>query len=112
MKLHASHSTHLADASLVTAAKSLGIRRVFTLDRNDFGTYRVRQGHRHQSIQIVPDIMDPPGPVKDAARLFMSPPVLTHSAARLHMLSLKRPTLFHVEHRVRRSEQLSAPPYA
>ncbi len=44
----------LADASLVTAAEGLGTRRVFTFDRNDFETYRMRRGHRHQSIPIVP----------------------------------------------------------
>ena len=43
----------LADASLVTAAETLGTRRVFTVDRNDFETYRVRRGHRHHAIQLV-----------------------------------------------------------
>jgi predicted nucleic acid-binding protein len=53
MELYAHHPMDLADASLVTAAKGLGTRRVFTVDRNDFETYRVRRGHRYQSIQIV-----------------------------------------------------------
>ncbi len=53
MELYADQSMDLADAPLVAATESLGTRRVFTLDRNDFETYRVRQGHRHQSIQIV-----------------------------------------------------------
>jgi uncharacterized protein len=53
MELYADHPMDLADASLVTAAEGLGTRRVFTVDRNDFETYRVRRGHRHQSIQIV-----------------------------------------------------------
>ena len=53
MELYADHPMDLADASLVTAAEGLGTRRVFTIDRNDFETYRVRRGHRHQSIQIV-----------------------------------------------------------
>ncbi len=53
MELYADHPMDLADASLVTAAEALGTRRVFTIDRNDFATYRVRRGHRHQSIQIV-----------------------------------------------------------
>ncbi len=44
----------LADASLLTAAEALGTRRVFTIDRKDFETYRVRRGHRHQAIQIIP----------------------------------------------------------
>lgn len=53
MELHADHPMDLVDASLVTAAEALGTRRVFTIDRNDFETYRVRRGHRHQAVQIV-----------------------------------------------------------
>ena len=53
IELYADHPMDLADASLVTAAEALGTRRVFTIDRNDFETYRVRRGHRHQAIQIV-----------------------------------------------------------
>jgi predicted nucleic acid-binding protein len=44
----------LADASLVAAAEAMGARRVFTIDRTDFAAYRLRRGHRHQTIQIVP----------------------------------------------------------
>ena len=53
MELYADRPMGLADASLVTAAEGLGTRRVFTIDRNDFETYRVRRGHRHHPIQIV-----------------------------------------------------------
>jgi predicted nucleic acid-binding protein len=53
MELYADHPMDLADASIVTAAETLGTRRVFTIDRNDFGAYRVRRGHRHHAIQIV-----------------------------------------------------------
>jgi predicted nucleic acid-binding protein len=53
MELYGDHPMDLADASLVTAAETLGTRRVFTIDRNDFETYRVRRGHRHHAIQIV-----------------------------------------------------------
>ena len=53
MELYADHPMDLADASLVTAAEALDSRRVFTIDRNDFETYRVRRGHRHHAIQIV-----------------------------------------------------------
>jgi predicted nucleic acid-binding protein len=42
-----------ADASLVTAAESERIRRIFTLDRNDFATYRVRRGHRHYPLEVL-----------------------------------------------------------
>jgi uncharacterized protein len=54
MELYADHPMDLADASIVTAAEALGSRRVFTIDRDDFETYRVRRGHRHHTIQIVP----------------------------------------------------------
>ena len=53
MELYADRPMDLADASLVAAAEGLGTRRVFTIDRNDFETYRVRHGHRHHPIQIV-----------------------------------------------------------
>jgi len=43
----------LADASLVVAAESLDVRRIFAVDRNDFETYRVRRGHRHHPMEIV-----------------------------------------------------------
>jgi len=35
------------------AAESLSTRKVFTIDRQDFETYRVRRGHRSYSIEIV-----------------------------------------------------------
>lgn len=53
MELYADRPMDLADASLVTAAEALGTRRVFTIDRNDFETYRVRRGHRHHAMQII-----------------------------------------------------------
>jgi predicted nucleic acid-binding protein len=53
MEVYADRPMDLADASLVTAAEALGTRRVFTIDRNDFETYRVRRGHRHQPMQII-----------------------------------------------------------
>jgi predicted nucleic acid-binding protein len=42
-----------ADASLVVAAETLRIRKVFTLDRHDFASYRVKRGHRHYPLEIV-----------------------------------------------------------
>ena len=54
MELYADHPMDLADASLVVAAESLGTRRVFTVDRKDFETYRVRRGHRNYPMEIVP----------------------------------------------------------
>lgn len=53
MELYADHPMDLADASLVAAAEALGTRKVFTIDRRDFETYRVRRGHRHYPIEIV-----------------------------------------------------------
>jgi len=43
----------LADASLVTAAETLGVRKVFTLDRRDFSIYRVKRGHRYLALEII-----------------------------------------------------------
>ena len=54
MDLYADHPMDLADASLVAAAESLGTRKVFTIDRKDFATYRVRRGHRHYPVEILP----------------------------------------------------------
>lgn len=54
MERYADHPMDLADASLVAAAEMLGTRRVFTIDRNDFEAYRVRRGHRHHPMQIIP----------------------------------------------------------
>ncbi|HEY3825594.1 MAG TPA: hypothetical protein VGL82_13605 [Bryobacteraceae bacterium] len=53
MELYADHPMDLTDASLVAAAEALGTRRVFTIDRRDFGTYRLRRGHRHYPVEIV-----------------------------------------------------------
>jgi len=43
----------LADASLVVAAEMLGTRRILTLDRKEFHTYRIRRGHRNLAFEIV-----------------------------------------------------------
>lgn len=53
MELSADHPMDLADASLVAAAERLGTRKVFTVDRNDFETYRVRRGHRHYGFEVL-----------------------------------------------------------
>ena len=42
-----------ADASLVVTAESLSLQKVFTIDRNDFATYRIRRGHRHIAFDII-----------------------------------------------------------
>jgi uncharacterized protein len=53
MDAYADQPMDLADASLVVAAETLATRRVFTVDRRDFETYRVRRGHRHYPMDIV-----------------------------------------------------------
>ena len=54
METYADHPMDFADASIVVAAEALGTRKVFTLDMNDFKTYRVRRGQRHEPFEIVP----------------------------------------------------------
>jgi uncharacterized protein len=54
MERYSDHPMDLADASLVVAAESLGTRKVFTLDRGDFGTYRVKRGHRQYGLDLLP----------------------------------------------------------
>jgi predicted nucleic acid-binding protein len=53
MEIYRDHPMDLADASLVVAAESLETRKVFTIDRRDFETYRVKRGHRYYPMQIV-----------------------------------------------------------
>jgi predicted nucleic acid-binding protein len=53
MEQYADHPMDLADASLIVAAESLATTRIFTIDRGDFGTYRVRRGHRSVKMEIV-----------------------------------------------------------
>lgn len=53
MEIYRDHPMDLADASLITAAENLGTRKVFTIDRRDFETYRVKRGHRHHPVEIV-----------------------------------------------------------
>jgi len=54
MEIYAGHPMDLADASLVASAELLGTRKVFTVDRRDFETYKVRRGHRNYAMDIVP----------------------------------------------------------
>jgi predicted nucleic acid-binding protein len=42
-----------ADASLVVAAETHKVRRIFTTDRRDFASYRVKRGHRHYSLEVI-----------------------------------------------------------
>ncbi len=53
MDTYRDHPMDLADASVIASAESLGTRRVFTLDRNDFETYRIKRGHRLYPVEII-----------------------------------------------------------
>jgi predicted nucleic acid-binding protein len=50
---YADQPMDLADASLVVLAETLGLRKVFTIDRRDFAAYRIRQGHRHLAFDVL-----------------------------------------------------------
>jgi predicted nucleic acid-binding protein len=53
MEQYADHPMDLADASLIVAAETLDTFRVFTIDRRDFATYRIRRGHLYYGVEIV-----------------------------------------------------------
>jgi predicted nucleic acid-binding protein len=48
------HPMDLADASLIVAAESLRITKIFTLDRSDFHVYRIRRGHHQLKADLLP----------------------------------------------------------
>jgi hypothetical protein len=43
----------LADASLVVMAEAEDLHRVFTIDRGDFATYRIKRGHQHRAFELI-----------------------------------------------------------
>ncbi len=53
MEQYADHPMDLADASIVVAAETFHSKKIFTLDRHDFETYRIRQGHRHITFEVI-----------------------------------------------------------
>lgn len=53
MEQYRDHPMDLADASLVALAEAIPTRKMFTLDRNDFSTYRLRRGHRYLTVEIL-----------------------------------------------------------
>jgi len=53
MMKYADRPMDLADASLVVMAEQLQCGRVFTIDHNDFDTYRFRQGHHYRTFEIL-----------------------------------------------------------
>jgi uncharacterized protein len=42
-----------ADASIVLAAEALRTTKIFTLDRVDFASYRVRAGRSHRAFRLL-----------------------------------------------------------
>jgi predicted nucleic acid-binding protein len=53
MVRYADQPMDLADASLVVLAETLRLRKVFTVDRCDFSTYRIQRGHRYLSFEVL-----------------------------------------------------------
>lgn len=53
MRKYVDHPMDFADASLVVAAERLKIFNIFTLDRNDFETYRFQIGHNNHHMKII-----------------------------------------------------------
>ncbi len=53
MTQYADHPMDLADASLVAVAEAERLSRIFTIDRNDFATYRMRRGRRLHGFEII-----------------------------------------------------------
>lgn len=53
MEIYHDRPMDLADASLVTAAQTLKISRIFTIDRNDFAIYRIRIGYSYKHFDVI-----------------------------------------------------------
>ena len=53
MAQYADAPMDFADVSLVAMAESRNSRRVFSINRSDFATYRIKRGHRHITFDIL-----------------------------------------------------------
>ncbi len=53
MERYADHPMDLADASLIVVGERTKSNKVFTIDRRDFETYRIRLGHRQTKVEII-----------------------------------------------------------
>lgn len=53
MERYGDYPMDLADASLVVAAEVMKTRKVFTVDRKDFSSYRIKRGHRYHSFVVI-----------------------------------------------------------
>ena len=52
MERYADRAIDLAAASLITVGEILATTRIFAVDRRDFGTCRIRRGHRPTRVDI------------------------------------------------------------
>jgi uncharacterized protein len=53
MDQYSDHPMDLADASLVVMAEAENARKVFTIDRADFASYRIKRGHRYHPFELI-----------------------------------------------------------
>lgn len=53
MVRYADHPMDLADASLVALAETRRLHKIFTIDRSDFATYRIQNGHRQSAFEML-----------------------------------------------------------
>jgi uncharacterized protein len=53
MEAHGDRPMDLADASLVVMAEAEHLDKVFTIDRADFATYRIKRGHRYRQFELI-----------------------------------------------------------
>lgn len=53
MTRYADHPMDLADASVIAAAEVLQTLKVFTIDRRDFFSYRIRRGARLEGVDVI-----------------------------------------------------------
>jgi len=53
MEQYADQPMDLADASLVAAGETFKTRRIFTINRRDFDTYRLKRGHRYVAFEHI-----------------------------------------------------------
>lgn len=53
MHKYKDHPMDFADASIIVALEKLQTSKVFTIDHNDFSSYRIKKGHRSYSVKII-----------------------------------------------------------
>ena len=53
MAQYADAPMDFADASLVAMAESRNLRKVFSIDRGDFATYRIKRGHHYITFDVL-----------------------------------------------------------